>query len=259
LFRKPRGFGFVTFSEKQSALNSLVLNGSTFEGRTLTVRAAAARGTGSLKEHDDDDDDDDENLIVNKPKQSLTPTLRICKYEMMPGGCKFGNRCKFSHDMNNWSGAGVEEVKKNTKPLKTKKQPTKQVSKPLAPRCALIVTEERLAFLRNKIASCGEPSPIQLGVFLKSLGDLLRKALQDDRCKFNMESIYWSYDTNSCLDVGGPPSVKQVEKWLKDPCYIPPPEVSLKEFEFRAQSSQIATLLSEYGSYDSSWRDTENK
>jgi hypothetical protein len=257
--RKPRGFGFVTFKEEQSASDCLKLNGSMYEGRPLTVRPAAARGTGSLKDEEDMEEDGPTALPVAPRTKN---TISICKFDSMPGGCKFGNRCKFSHSMSSWTGSGAEETQVKSKGgPSTKKNKQKQTDKKEAgnklpvPRCVVVVAEERLTFLNNKIATSGEPSPAQLGMFLKSVVNLLHAAIQDDRAKCDMFSIGWNYVSNSSLPSSSPPSIKQVVGWLKNPVFVPAPEVSVQEFAARSNTSEIATLLSEYGTHDPDWQE----
>lgn len=236
-----------------------------YEGRPLTVRPAAARGTGPLSE------EDIENDMVTASNPSSTQTRnnketkpQICKFDSMPGGCKFGNRCKFSHSMSDWSGSGVEvktekkkETSKNKSSNKTNNEMTK-VEIAVVPKAAKLVTEERCTFLMDKINESSEPNPSQLGMFLKSVVTLLKNAIQDNRAKFNMESIGWNYELNaSSIHATSPPSIKKVIYWLKNPLFLPPPEVSLEEFNARSNSSQISTLLSEYGACDPDWQEKE--
>eukprot|EP00040_Diaphanoeca_grandis_P018728 m.98531 g.98531 ORF g.98531 m.98531 type:complete len:143 (-) comp27075_c0_seq1:118-546(-) len=53
---QPKGFGFVTFTQAANAARAVsMLNGSTMQGRPLTVRMATQRGTGAVGLQDDDD------------------------------------------------------------------------------------------------------------------------------------------------------------------------------------------------------------
>jgi hypothetical protein len=125
----------------------------------------------------------------------------------------------------------------------------------LPPPAAKIV-RERLAFLKLKVKTDGEPSLPQLGAFLRSVVTALHLALEEGT--FDMEAaLGWSYNTNRSLPNRPPPSVGDVVRWLRAPTYTPVIAVSFKEFSLRSESDQLSSLLAEYGDYDPDWNKPE--
>lgn len=67
-----QGFGFVTFDTEEAAQAAITgMNGVEIEGRALTVKTAAVRGTGPLSEFEED--------------SLLKGMKRVKKGEKMPG------------------------------------------------------------------------------------------------------------------------------------------------------------------------------
>mmetsp|Transcript_2879 Transcript_2879/g.5804 ORF Transcript_2879/g.5804 Transcript_2879/m.5804 type:complete len:326 (+) Transcript_2879:94-1071(+) len=265
--RKPRGFGFVTFVDDDSAERALTLNNRNLDGRPLTVRRAVARGTGSLKEMDEDDECDGINFQPNIVQPS-SPAL--CRFMSSPSGCRFGTRCRFAHSMNTWTGpgsgggGGSKDVqgKKAAPPasratkLRADSQSTTAVVDPVSvlPTSAAVVVRERLGFLKIKVKADGEPSPSQLGAFLRSVVTALHASVATDGGAFDMKAaLGWSFSENCSLSNRPPPRVEDVARWLKAPVYVPVPPVSLKEFQDRSETGKLEQLLEEYGEYDPNW------
>jgi hypothetical protein len=264
--RKPRGFGFVTFEDDEAAEKALSMHGHDLKGRELTVRRAVARGTGSLK------DDEDEDDVARTP---LPPPLKagvaLCKFNATPGGCKNGNKCRFKHSMNEWSGPAVAVPEKPTlgKAKSGGSKPSAAAPKPVAPpltegaavsapsttalvpRPALAVCAERLTFLMSKSKE-GAPTVSQLGAFLRTVTTALVSTLTDKTESFDMSSIGWNFKTNSSIPGSKPPDLHAVEQWLRNPSYVPKKELTVKDFEARSRAP-ITKLLEEYGEFDPNW------
>lgn len=262
--RKPRGFGFVTFEDDEAAEKALSVHGYDLKGRALTVRRAVARGTGSLK--DDEDEDDTAPAPLPPPvKAGSAP----CKFNSSPGGCKNGNRCLFSHSMNDWSGPASAPAKGKAgiakggggKPAAAAPKPTavpkaEEVvvatpSTSLMPRAATAVCAERLVFLLSKSKE-GAPTASQLGAFLRTVATALSATLTDDTESFDMATVGWNFTANRSIPGTAPPELAAVDKWLRDPAYVPKAELSAKDFEARSRAP-ILTLLEEYGAFDPNW------
>jgi len=270
--RKPRGFGFVTFEDDESAEKALSMHGHDLKGRELTVRRAVARGTGSLK--DGEDEDDVERTPLHPP---VKVGAALCKFHATPTGCKNGNKCRFKHSMNEWSGPATNAPEK-VKAGKAKGGGSKQTAaalKPIAPplaeealvavpsaavvpRSSIAVCAERLSFLTLKSKE-GAPTISQLGAFLRTVATALVSTLTDKTESFDMSSIGWNFKTNSSMPGSKPPDLGAVEQWLRNPSYVPKKELTVKDFEARARAP-ITTLLEEYGEFDPNWTpDTKAK
>jgi hypothetical protein len=274
--RKPRGFGFVTFEDDESASAALIVDGRSFEGRALTVRRAAPRGTGSLKE-DDDDDEDAPRVDVLSPILGTNGKQLPCRNLSSPGGCKSGTKCRYSHSMSSWTGPGgstLERSKHNRASTGKKKAPVKEkatmptasTEPPLTdaetpevkiPGLAKAVASERLTFFRKKKAADGDPTPAQMAAFLRSVVDSFRVSVSE--LEFDMSALGWDFNANCSLKgFTKPPGAKEVMAYLQRPLMKLPDEVSIVEFEARSKGS-LGNLISEYGEFDPSWKEAESK
>jgi len=277
LTRKPRGFGFVTFSDKDAAEQALTLNGQKHADRSLTVRYAVARGTGSLK-----DDEDDEVGGRFTPVAVAASSAKPCKFHNSPAGCRSGARCKWSHSMTSWSGPasglefGVGRHAEGGGPRAATKAPplAKKVQKSSpasttdraedstgvlapssAPPVAVAVAAERLAFITRKVVEDGLPSAAQLAAFLRTVVDALRSAIRDlPGASFDMVGdLGWNYASNRSV-ASSPPTVDAVVLWLKDPKFVPAPTPETAADFNKRSATSIRTLLDEYGAFDPDWK-----
>ena len=272
--RKPRGFGFVTFVSDDNAEVALKLNGKMFQERALTVRRAVARGTGSLKDGDDDENDEEVASLVVPPPTNGPTSKKPCRFLSAPGGCKNGTRCRFAHSMNGWSGPGGAALPQTSapKPPAQQKAPGSGAKKataeaasagaaaeqppPGVPSVAAAVAQERLEFMVKQIEETGQPSPAQLGAFLRTVVAVLASAVKDvPGAGFDMEAVGWDFAKNRCSAAStAPPTAEAVMAWLASPVFTPAKEAATAHDFNRRSAAPITDLLQEYGAFDPDWK-----
>lgn len=94
--RRPRGFGFVTFSDEAAAQLAISeMNGKVIDGRPLTVNAATARGGSET-------DANDHSKFEKDNSWKTAPPSRASK-QGRAGECGRGGRIESKQTTKSWT------------------------------------------------------------------------------------------------------------------------------------------------------------